>query len=94
MKSEGTKHTVPDRPCLFSFSIFKTKIQWNINAKKLIGFDARHVFYYACCCVIALRIGKTVMVMSGRSVKIIILFVGRLRSPKRLTRTKRPYSRQ
>ena len=44
--------------------------------------------------LIALRIGKTVMVMSGRSVKIIILFVGRLRSPKRLTRTKRPYSRQ
>ena len=47
-----------------------------------------------CCCVVVLHSRYTSMVMSGRSVKLTTLFLGRLRPTKRLTSTSCTYFRQ
>ena len=46
-----------------------------------------------CCCVVVLRPRETSNVMSGRSVNLTILFLGRLRPPTWLTRTSCTYFR-
>ena len=47
-----------------------------------------------CCCVAVLRPRWTSKIMSGRSVNLTTLFLGRLRPPKRLTSTSCAYFRQ
>ena len=47
-----------------------------------------------CCCVAGLRPRYTSKVMSGRTVNLATLFLGRLRPPRRLTSTSCNYSRQ
>ena len=47
-----------------------------------------------CCCVVVLRPRYTSKVMSGQSVNLTTLFLGRLRPPKRLTSTSCTYFRQ
>ena len=39
---------------------------------------------YCCCCVLVLCPRSTCKVMSGRSINLTTLFLGRLRPPKRL----------
>ena len=46
------------------------------------------------CCIVVLRPRLTSKVMSGRSVNLTTLFLGRLRPPKRLTSTSCTYFRQ
>ena len=46
-----------------------------------------YVCVCCCCCVVILRPWKTSKAMSGRSVNLTTLFLGRLRPPKRLTST-------
>ena len=47
-----------------------------------------------CCCIVVLRPRQTSKVMSGWSVNLTTLFMGRLRPPKRLTSTSCTYFRQ
>ena len=47
-----------------------------------------------CCCIVVLRPRQTSKVMSGRSVNLTTLFLGRIRPPKRLTSTSCTYFRQ
>ena len=47
-----------------------------------------------CCCIFVLRPRLTSKVMSGRSVNLSTLFLGRLRPPKRLISTSCTYFRQ
>ena len=50
--------------------------------------------YCYCCCAIAFRPRDTATVMSGKSVNLIKLFLGRLTPLKWLTSTKYTYVRQ
>ena len=49
---------------------------------------------FCCCCIVVLRPRYISKVMSGRSVNLTTLFLGRLRPPKRLTSTSCTYFRQ
>ena len=51
-------------------------------------------FERCCRCIVVLRPRETSKVMSGRSVNLTTLFLGRLRPPKRLTSTSCTYFRQ
>ena len=54
----------------------------------------KYSVYGCCCCVIVLRPRLTFKVMSGWSVNLTTLFLGRLRPPKRLTSASCTYFRQ
>ena len=80
---------------------------WLVNARLLMAFGTAfyaiipiHVKYLesagertnsGCCCFVILRPRLTAEVMSGRSVNLTTLFLGRLRPPKRLTGTSCTY---
>ena len=63
------------------------------NSKLFIIFSY-FTFVGCCCCIVVLRPRYTSKVMSGRSVNLTTLFLGRLRPPKRLTSTSCTYIRQ
>ena len=59
-----------------------------IKREKLITVTNFRYFGCCCCCyVVVLRLRKISKVMSGRSVDLTTLFLGRLRPPKLLTST-------
>ena len=63
-------------------------------AKLRIEFKSILLEIPSVCCIVVLRPRCTSKVMSGRSVNLTTLFIGRLRPPKRLTSTSCTYFRQ
>ena len=72
-------------------------LPWNkiFSGRACFSFNlCRLINWFCCCCIVVLRPLLTSKVMSGRSVNLTTLFLGRLRPPKRLTSTSCTYFRQ